>query len=62
MKESIIHQENINAEILKNNRKGSSIKHTSHMNIRFLINNRIDAGYICAEICPSDEMMGDLYT
>jgi len=63
LKNIVLHQDNKSAILLEKNGRGSSTKRTRHMNIRyFYIKNRVDAGDIKIEYCPTLEMIADYFT
>ena len=58
-----VYQDNKSAFLLEENGKGSSSKRTRHRDIRyFFITDRITAGKISLEYCPTNEMIADFYT
>jgi len=60
---STVYQDNKSAILLEVNGKGSSSKRTRHMDIRYLfITDRITAGKISLEYCPTSKMIADFYT
>jgi hypothetical protein len=59
---NIVHQDNKNKStmFLEKNTAGSSSRRTWHINIRFFfIQDRITAGDLELQYCPTDEMVGD---
>ena len=63
VKDNIMHQDNMAAELLENNGKASSSKRTKHINIRcFFITDRIKQGEVTAKWCSAKEMIGDHMT
>ena len=63
VKDNILLQDNMSAELLEKNGKASSGKRTKHMNIRyFFITDRIKKGEVTVAWCPADEMIGDFMT
>ena len=58
-----VYQDNKSAILLEENGKGSSSKRTLNMDIRYLfITDRITAGKISLEYCPTSKMIADFYT
>ncbi len=63
MKSSVVHQDNQSAMLLETNGKRSSGKRTRHMNIRyFFVADVQERKQITTEYCPTDEMIGDIFT
>ena len=63
IKDSVVLQDNQSAMLLEKNGKGSSSKRTRHINIRyFFINDRIKAGELKVEYCPTGDMIADFFT
>ena len=63
VKDNIVHQDNMSAIKLENNRQGSSVKHTRHINVRyFFITDRIKKGDMRIVHCPTDMLIADFYT
>jgi hypothetical protein len=63
VRESIIYQDNMSAEVLEKNGRRSSGKRTRHINIRyFFVADRVKAGEVSIEHCPTDIMRGDFLT
>ena len=61
--ENILYQDNISSIHLEKNGKASSSKRTKHINIRyFFITDRIKAGEVKVEHCPSKDMIADFFT
>ena len=61
--DSVVYQDNQSAMLLANNGRASSSKQTCHMNIRyFFVTNRIQAGDLRVEYCPTDDMIADFFT
>lgn len=61
--ESVMYQDNKSAILLEQNGKGSSSKRTRHINIRyFFITDRIEAGEVTVEHCPTEKMVADYFT
>ena len=62
VKDSVVYQDNQSAMLLANNGRASSSKCTRHMNIRyFFITDRIQAGDLRVEYCPTDDMIADFF-
>ena len=60
---NILEQDNKSAMLLEKNGKLSSSKKTRHINIRyFFVQDRIAAGEVMLEHCPTEEMVGDFFT
>jgi hypothetical protein len=60
---SMLNQDNLSAMLLEMNGKGSSIKRTKHINVRyFFIKDRIRSSEITMKHCPTGEMLGDYFT
>ena len=63
VKDSVVYQDNQSAMVLANNGRASRSKRTRHMNIRyFFITDRIQAGDLRVEYCPTDDMIADFFT
>ena len=63
VKDSVVYQDNQSAMLLANNGRASSSKRTRHMNIRyFFFTDRIHAGDLRVEYCPTDDMIADFFT
>jgi hypothetical protein len=61
--DNILHQNNRSAILLEQNCKMSSGKHTKHISIRyFFVTDRVKAGEISPEWCPTGEMIADFLT
>ena len=61
--ESVLYQDNKSAILLEQNGRQSSGKRTRHINIRyFFIKDRVGAGELRIEYCPTSEMVGDFFT
>lgn len=59
----IVHQDNKSTMLLAQNGKGSSGKRTRHINIRyFFITDRIAAGEVSINYCPTADMISDYFT
>ena len=58
-----IHQDNQSAMKLESNGKASSTKRTRHIDIRYyFITDRVKAGRVDIEYCPTEEMTRDFFT
>ncbi len=56
----VLYQDNKSAMLLEKNGMKSSSKRTKHINVRyFFIKDRIDAGELSLEYCPTEEMVAD---
>eukprot|EP00957_Ditylum_brightwellii_P081207 6177724-Ditylum_brightwellii.AAC.1 len=61
--DNIVYQDNESTTRLKKKGKGSSSKCTRHIDIGyFFVMDRIEAGNLTTEYCPTRMMIGDLYT
>jgi hypothetical protein len=61
--DSIINQDNQSAMLLEKNGRGSSSKRTRHINIRyFFVADRVAAGEVKIQYCPTEEMLADFFT
>jgi hypothetical protein len=59
----VIYQDNLSAMLLEKNGKASSTKRTKHLHLRyFYIKDKIDAGEVHVEHCPTDQMVADFFT
>jgi len=49
--------------LLENNGKSSSSKRTKHLHIRyFYVKDKVDAGDIRVQHCPTEDMLADFFT
>ena len=63
VKETVLYQDNKSTMLLLNNGKGSSTKHTRHLNIRyFFLADRIANKELRIEYCPTDDMLADYFS
>ena len=61
--DSIVYQDNQSAILLEKNGKASSSKRTRHLNIRyFFVTDRVNAGEVKIQYCPTAEMIADFFT
>ena len=61
--ESIVYQDNQSAILLEKNGRASSSKRTRHINIRyFFVTDRINAGELEIQYCPTGYMIADFFT
>eukprot|EP00957_Ditylum_brightwellii_P115965 8845716-Ditylum_brightwellii.AAC.1 len=61
--DNIIYQDNESVMYLKKNGKGSSSKHTRHINIHyFFVTDWIKSGDLTINYCPTVMMVWDFYT
>ena len=61
--ESIVYQDNQSAILLEKNGRASSSKRTRHLNIRyFFVTDRIKAGELEIQYCPTGYMIADFFT
>jgi hypothetical protein len=60
---TIVYQDNQSAMLLEKNGRRSSGKRTRHVNIRyFFVTDRVKAGEVDIQYCPTGEMRGDFFT
>jgi hypothetical protein len=63
VRDVVIYQDNLSAMLLEKNGKASSTKRTKHLHLRyFYIKDKIDAGAVHVEHCPTDQMVADFFT
>jgi hypothetical protein len=63
VQDSIIYQDNQSAMLLEKNGRASSGKRTRHINIRyFFVHDRIAAGEMSVQYCPTGDMTADYFT
>ena len=63
VRDNIVYQDNQSAMLLEKNGLGSSSRRTRHIDIRFyFVKDRIAAGELSLEHCPTDDMWGDYFT
>ena len=63
MGKSRLYQDNKSTILLEKNGRRSSGKRTRHINIRYyFVHDRVKAGEIDIEHCPTDDMWGDFFT
>ncbi len=63
VEDSIIYQDNQSAMLLEKNGRASSGKRTRHINIRyFFVHDRINAGKVSVQYCPTGDMLADYFT
>ncbi len=61
--DSIIYQDNQSCILMAKNGRGSSSKRTRHIDIRyFFVTDRIAAGDVTVEYCPTGDMIADFFT
>jgi hypothetical protein len=61
--DSIVYQDNQSAILLEKNGRASSSKRTRHLNIRyFFVTDRINAGEVEIQYCPTTAMIADFFT
>jgi hypothetical protein len=59
----IVYQDNQSVMLLEKNGQGSSSKRTQHINIRyFFVADRITAGEMKVEYCPTGDMLANFFT
>ena len=60
---NILYQDNMSAMLLEKNRKTSSTKNTTHINVRYyFIKYRVETGDVAIKHCPMEKMLGDHFT
>ena len=60
---NVVYQDNQSAILLERNGIASSSRRTRHINIRFFfVKDRIQAGELSIEYCPTEEMVADFFT
>jgi hypothetical protein len=63
VRENKVFQDNKSAILLEENGKRSSSRRTRHINIRyFFVTDRIQAKELTVEYCPTEDMIGDMFT
>jgi hypothetical protein len=63
VEDSIIYQDNQSAMLLEKNGRASSGKRTRHINIcYFFVHDRINAGEVSVQYCPTGDMIADFFT
>ena len=63
VEDSIIYQDNQSAILLEKNGKASSGRRTRHINIRyFFVHDRVSAGEVSVQYCPTGDMIADFFT
>ena len=61
--ENLVYQDNKSAILIETNGVASSSRRTRHIDIRFyFVKDRIAAGELSLEFCPTDEMWADYFT
>ena len=61
--DNVVFQDNMSSILLEKNGKASSSKRTKHINIRyFFITDRVKAGEVTVEWCPTGKMIADFAT
>ena len=61
--ETVVYQDNKSAILLETNGAASSSKRTRHIDIRYyFVKDRIAAGELTIEFCPTDDMWADYFT
>ena len=61
--ETAVYQDNKSAILLETNGVASSSKRTRHIDIRYyFVKDRIAAGELTIEFCPTDDMWADYFT
>ena len=60
---NVLYQDNQSAMLLEKNGRASSGKRTRHINIRyFFVHDRVDAGEVSIQYCPTGDMLADYFT
>ena len=63
IKDNVLYQDNESAIRMEKNGKASCTKRTKHIEIRyFYITDKVKAGEVSIEYCPTKEMIGDYFT
>jgi hypothetical protein len=63
VRENKVFQDNKSAILLEENGRRSSSRRTRHINIRyFFVTDRIQAKELTVEYCPTEDMVGDMFT
>ena len=63
VKDNVVYQDNLSAMQLEKNGRASSGRRTRHIEIRyFFVTDKIKAGKMRVEHCPTDDMTGDFFT
>ena len=63
LKGNVVYQDNQSAILLEKNGTASSSKRTIHINICFFfVRDRIKAGELTIEYCPTEDMVADFFT
>jgi hypothetical protein len=61
--DSIVYQDNQSAILLEKNGRASSSKRTRHIDIRyFFVTDRVAAGEVAIQYCPTGDMVADFFT
>ena len=63
IKDNVLYQDNQSSILLEKNGQLSSTKRTRHLNIRyFFVTDRVRAGQLRIEYCPTGDMWADIHT
>ncbi|GKY97397.1 hypothetical protein MPSEU_000698200 [Mayamaea pseudoterrestris] len=63
VKDTKLYQDNMSSMLLEKNGRSSSTKRTRHMNVRyFFVKDRVAAGEVNIEHCPTGDMVADFFT
>ena len=63
LKDNVLYQDNQSSILLENNGQQSSTKRTRHLAIRyFFVTDRVRAGQLRIEYCPTGDMWADIHT
>jgi hypothetical protein len=63
VKHTIVYQDNTSSILLEKHGRASSSQRTKHMNVRyFFVHDRVNAGDITIQHCPTTEMLADYFT
>ena len=63
VQDTILYQDNKSAMLLERNGRASSSRRTKHIHLRyFYVKDRVDAGAMHIEHCPTEDMLADFFT
>jgi hypothetical protein len=63
VQKTILYQDNKSAMLLERNGRASSSRRTKHIHLRyFYVKDRVDAGAMHIEHCPTEDMLADFFT
>jgi hypothetical protein len=61
--DTVLYQDNKSAMLLEQNGRASSSKRTKHIHLRyFYVKDKVDAGTLHIEHCPTEDMLADYFT